>query len=118
MSINKGLDKEDVCICNGILLSHKNNGIGVPVLVQWVKNLTAMPQVAAEAQVGSLAWCSELRILHCCSCGIGHSCGLNPIPGLGTSIWCGWSKKKEKKEKKRNNAICSHIDGPRDYHTK
>ena len=24
----------------------------------------------------------------------------------------------QKKEKKRNNAICSNMDGPRDYHTK
>ena len=31
---------------------------GVPTMVQWVKNTTAVAQVAAEGQVQSLAWCS------------------------------------------------------------
>ena len=39
-------------------------------------------------------WHSRLRIQHCCSCGVGHSCGLDSIPGLGMSICyeCGHKK--------------------------
>ena len=36
-------------------------------------------------------WHSGLRIGHCCSCGIGQSCSLDSIPGLGTSICHGYS---------------------------
>ena len=36
MSINRGMDKEDVVhICNGILLSHKKNEI-MPFAVTWM----------------------------------------------------------------------------------
>ena len=31
------------------------------LVVQWVRNLTAVAQVAGEAQVQSLAWCSGLK---------------------------------------------------------
>ena len=48
--------------------------IGVPTVVQWVKNLTA-----AEAQVQSLAWYS-----------------LDSIPGLETFIYCRCGHKKLK----------------------
>ena len=37
-----------------------------------------------------------LRIRHCCSCGVGHSCGLDLIPGPGTCIHLGCSLKKKK----------------------
>ena len=30
--------------------------------------------------------CSGLRIQCCCSCGVGHSCGSDSIPGQGTSV--------------------------------
>ena len=36
---------------------------GVPTVVQWVKNLTAVAWVAAEPQVLSLAGCSVLKDL-------------------------------------------------------
>ena len=36
---------------------------GVPAMVQWVKNLTAVARVAAEVQVPSPAWCSGLKNL-------------------------------------------------------
>ena len=36
---------------------------GVPTTVPWVKNTTAVAQVAAEGQVQSLAWCSALKDL-------------------------------------------------------
>ena len=75
---------------------------GVPSVVQWVKNPTAEAQVAGEAQVWSLAQCSGLRLQHCRSCSISHSCCLDSLTGLGTSIYRGCShKKKKKKERKK-----------------
>ena len=59
-------------------------------MVQRVKNLAAA-QFAMEAWVQSPAWHSGLRIQCCCSCGIGHSCDLDLIPGLGISICPGCS---------------------------
>ena len=41
----------------------KNLSKGVPDVVQWVKNLTAVAQVAADVQIQSLVWYSELRYL-------------------------------------------------------
>ena len=41
---------------------------------------SAVAQVAAEAEVPSLAQHSGLRIRYCCSCGVGNS-GLDLIPG-------------------------------------
>ena len=38
-------------------------------------------------------WHSRLRIWHCCSYGIGGSCGLDFIPSLETSICCGCGQK-------------------------
>ena len=35
----------------------------VPAMAQWVKDLTAVAQMAAEVQVRSLAWCSGLKVL-------------------------------------------------------
>ena len=52
--------------------------------------------VSVEALVQSPAQCSGLWTQHCCSCGIGHSCGSDATPGLGTSI-CRryrWDKKR------------------------
>ena len=45
-----------------------------------------------------------LRRWHCCSCGLGCSCGSDLIPGLGTPCATGWPK-KEKKKKKRALAM-------------
>ena len=50
---------------------------------------------------GVLLWHSGLRIWHCLSCGIGHSCSSDLIPGPGTSICCGWSQKKTNKNTKK-----------------
>ena len=41
--------------------SFKSTQIGVPALVQWVKNLTIVVQVAEEVQVWSLAWRRRLK---------------------------------------------------------
>ena len=38
---------------------------------------------------------SGLRSQNCHSCGIGHSCSSDLIPGLGTSICCGCGHKKQ-----------------------
>ena len=40
-------------------------------MAQWIKNLNAVPQIDAKAQVQSPAWHSGLRIWHCHSCGVG-----------------------------------------------
>ena len=45
-------------------------------------------------------WRSGLRIWHCHSCGVGHSCGSDSIPGLGTSIRHRCGKEGRKKERK------------------
>ena len=43
-----------------------------------------------------LLWPSGLRIWHCCGCGKGHSCGLDSIPGLGTSICHGSGRRRRR----------------------
>ena len=55
---------------------------------------------SAEAQVRSLALHSELRIWHCHSCGLGHDCGSDLIPGQGTP-YAIRSQKRQKKKKER-----------------
>ena len=66
-------------------------------VVLWVKNLTAA-QVTVEAWVQSSALCSELRIQHCFSCSVGHSCSSDSIPGLRTSTCHRCSCKKQKQK--------------------
>ena len=60
-------------------------------MAQWVKDLTAVAQIAAEAWVQSLAWCSGCWCCH--SCGVGHSCSSVSTSGLGISICCGFGQK-------------------------
>ena len=43
-----------------------------------------------------MVWLSGLSFQHCCSCGLGHNCSLDLMPGLGTSYAAGQSKKKKK----------------------
>ena len=59
---------------------------GVPAGGLWVKNLTAVAPIAVEVQVWSPAWCSGLRIWHCCRCSIECRCVLDSVPGWRTSI--------------------------------
>ena len=47
---------------------------------------------SAGKQVQSPAWHSGLRIQHCRSCGLGHDCSLDLIPGLGTPYASGRPK--------------------------
>ena len=56
-------------------------------VVKWVKNLTAMAQATVEVQ-----WAKGIR--HCHSCGVGHSCGSDSIPGPGTWIHCSCSRSR------------------------
>ena len=41
--------------------SHQTPFMSISAMAQWVKNLTAVAQVAGEAQVGSPAGCSGLK---------------------------------------------------------
>ena len=68
---------------------------GVPAGVQW------------DMQLWDAGWFPQpghggLRIQHCCSCDIGHNCGSDLIPGLGTPYAMEWPKKKKKKKKAWN----------------
>lgn len=66
------------------IISHQRNTYqnhkGVPAVVQWVKNPTAVAGVAVGAQVESMARHSHLRIQCCHSCAIGCSYRSNPWP--------------------------------------
>lgn len=60
-------------------------------MAQWVKNLTAAAQAAAEPWVQSLAWlCSQCWR----SCSADLTCSWDSIPGLGT--WPGGAAIKKK----------------------
>ena len=84
-----------------------NRIIGVPAMIRNIRLrssiVSAAAWVTAEAWVWSLVWHGGLRIWHCYSCGIGHSCSSDLLPGLGTSICCGC----DQKEKKKNNTLWS-----------
>lgn len=43
------------------MIDSQKRDLGIPTVVQWVKNMTAVAQVAAEAWVRSPAPCSELK---------------------------------------------------------
>ena len=64
-----------------------------------------MTLVAAEVQVWSPARCSGKRILCCCSCDIGCSCGSDSVPGLGTSICHRLSHMEKKKIKRKDYSL-------------
>ena len=71
---------------------------GVPAVVQWLKNPTAAAQVAVGSILGLMQRIK--RIIHCHSCGIGHSYSLDSIPDPGA------------KEKTQNQAAvrrCYHF---------
>lgn len=50
------------------------------------------------------------RSCHCRSCGVGSSCGLDPIPGLGFSTCCGCGHNINKKGNKGNSIIKLTLD--------
>ena len=53
------------------LLSLRNGTVQeFPLVVQWVKDPTAVSRFAAELQIPSLAQSSELRTPRCCSCAV------------------------------------------------
>ena len=74
----------------------KSGTQGVSTVAQQVKN----PALSLQwCRFDPQPQCSGLRIWHCHSCGIGHSCGSDWIPGPGTSIRHECSQKKKKKKK-------------------
>ena len=76
----------------GIEIKHANS-LGVPAVVQWAKNLTAVAQAAAEAQFNPQPSPVSERIK------VGCSRSWDSIPGQGTSICheCSYNIKKKKK---------------------
>ena len=60
-------------------------------------------------QVQSPARHSGLRIRHCSSCGVGHNCGSDPIPGLETPYATEQPKKEEKKKKRKKKKMAKII---------
>ena len=76
-------------------------------MTQWVKNPTAVVRVAAEVHIPSPVWRSGLKDPGCGSCGIGRSCGLNLIPGLGTSECHGCSHRTKRNQKPSPNHIAN-----------
>ena len=70
------------------------NNLGIPAVApqdQWQWRLRS-----DGMQVPSLASLSGLSIWGCRSRGLGHNCGSNLIPGLGTPFAKGQPKKKDK----------------------
>ena len=53
--------------------------------------------VSVALPVQSLAQPSGLRIRRCFSSGVGHRCGLDSLPGLGTSVRSGCGQKRGRK---------------------
>ena len=64
-------------------------------MAQWVKNPTVVSQVVC---------------CYSCGVGVGHSYGLDSIPGPGTSIYHGYGYKKKKKVFKEGNFV-EYING-------
>ena len=71
----------------------------VPAAAQCVKSQTAVVLGSCRGAGSIPSLVSGLRIQHCCSCGVGRNCGLDSIPGLGTSICCARSHKLKTKIK-------------------
>lgn len=69
----------------------------VPALVQYIKNLTTVSQVAAEAQNWSLAWYIGLKDQFCHSCSVGCCCSSDSIPGLRMYMCLKYDRLKKKK---------------------
>ena len=72
---------------------------GVPTVAKWVKD----PQMLWLRSLrrwgfNPLAWHTGLRMWHCCSFGVGRSCGSDLIPGQGISIcrWCDQNREKKR----------------------
>ena len=70
---------------------YQNLKIGVPVVVQWVKTMTAEAQFPAEAGVQSPTLVQQVeRIRHSPTCSAGRSCSSDFIRGPGTSLYHGF----------------------------
>ena len=78
--------------------------LGGPDVVQW----DLWHFGSTGIQVCSLAQHSQLRIQCCCSCILGHNCGLDLIPGPGTSYAAGQPKMGEERSIFKNN-LCQRF---------
>ena len=74
------------------------------------KKLKLNQQVKVQGEF--LLWRSGLRTQGGRTCGIGPSCSLDSVPGLGTSIchYCS-QREKKKKKKKRYGVVCREGGG-------
>ena len=79
--------------------------IGVPAVVQWVKNLTATAWVTVEMWVPSPAVHDGLRIQHCHSFGVGPICSVDMAQEFPYAT--GMSKTKQKTAMKINTTYNS-----------
>ena len=75
-------------------------------MVQEGKNPIAVAWLTAEVGVQSLAQHSGLKILHCYSCSVGHSCGSDSVSGLRTSI-CRQGSHEKKEEFEMNEPFAT-----------
>ena len=67
---------------------HEKAGL-IPGLAQWVKDLVLRRAVVQVADA------TQIQILRCCGCDVGHSS--NWSPSLGTSICRGYRPSKDNK---------------------
>ena len=70
----------------------KKHLIGVPTVEQ--QNWQHRGSTGTQVEYPALH--SGLRIRCCCSCSLGHNCGLDLIPGPGTPYGVRWPKKIKK----------------------
>ena len=108
--------KQSLLWCSGLRIQHCLCGsMGlIPTPVQWVKNPTSVAPIWPPALEFPYAAGAVLKkkkkkkkgIQHYCSCRVGHICSLDPIPGPGTSIYCGCSIPPPKKKPKKT-AFCN-----------
>ena len=72
----------------------------------WELRLGSVTSWEHRMQVRSPAQPSGLRIHHCHSCGLGHNCHLNLIPGQGAPYAMGRPKKKKKGSWTQSQCVC------------
>ena len=83
--------------------------MGVPTVVQWAKDLTAVDCAAEEERVSSPAWHSGLKELVVLQLWL----GFNPCPRNFDMLWI-WPQKLKKKKKRtkknpqHNGVVCWH----------
>ena len=77
-------------------LTGRNLSLGVPTVALWASDPACLCGGLVPSQH------SGLRIWRCCNYGIGGSCSLDSIPGLGTSMCLKYSRKRKGKKRKKS----------------